>query len=111
MGSVCWGHVTGVIESNTRTFATNWTGTGTIENAGDDERLALETGEYMTSEIVNTGAQTVELDQNHYKAGDNVKIEYRTASTYSGIDPEAWVEYTVPFKSLGFVHIRVTSTL
>ena len=77
----------------------------------DTERLALEAGEYMTSEIVNTGAQTVQLLQNNYAAGDTVKIEYRTASTYSGIDPEAWVEYSVPFKSLGFVHIRVTSTL
>ena len=36
IGTVCWGHSTGVIESNIRTFVDNWAGTGTILN-GDLE--------------------------------------------------------------------------
>jgi hypothetical protein len=64
-GSTCWGHVTGVTQTNVRAF-TNWTGTGTIENSGDTERLKLAPGEYMESEVVNTGAGTITIDKDAY---------------------------------------------
>lgn len=111
-GSTCWGHITGVIETNIRTFTGNWTGTGIIENAGDAERLALETTEYMISEVVYTTARMVELDQNHYDpSGDNVNLDYRHGATQAECEAAAWNDYTVPFNSLGYVQVRVTSTL
>lgn len=103
--------MTGVIEDNVRTFAGNWSGTGAIENAGDLERLALEAGENMTSEIVDTGARTIELDYNHYRAGDAVLLRYRHGATPADCVAAGWINYTVPFTSLGYVQVRVESTL
>lgn len=94
-----------------RTFAGNWSGTGAIENAGDLERVALESGEYMASEIVDTGARTVELDYNHYRAGDAILLRYRHGATPGDCAAAAWVNYTVPFISLGYVQVRLESTL
>jgi hypothetical protein len=65
-GTVCWGHDTDVLEDNTRTFADNWTGTGTISGEGDAETICLAPGEYRESEVVYTGERTVELELNHY---------------------------------------------
>ena len=74
-GSVTWGHDTGVVETNVRDFSGNWTGTGTILGAADAEIISLTAGEYMESEVVNTGVKTVELDQNHYDVtGDNLYV-------------------------------------
>jgi hypothetical protein len=65
-GTVCWGHETDVLEDNVRTFADNWTGTGTISGEGDAETICLAPGEYRESEVVYTGERTVELELNHY---------------------------------------------
>lgn len=93
-------------------FSGNWSGTGTIENAGDAERIALNSGEFMKSNIVNTGANDVTLLQNNYDpTGDNVTLQYRTAATAAGIAAAAWNNYTIPFTSSGFVQLRITSTL
>lgn len=110
-GSVCWGHVTGVLEQNTRTFADNWTGTGTIENSGDTERLALNTTEYMESEVVNTGIHTIILIQNNYAAGDSVLIKYRHGVDEAACLAATFNDYISPFDSLGFVQVRVESTI
>jgi len=112
-GDVCWGHVTGVLEDNVLPFNGNWTGTGTIENPGanDNERLALDAGEYMISEMVNTGVITCELLQNEYAVGDDVTLEYRDGATAAACNAAAWGAYAAPFESLGYVQIRVTSTL
>jgi hypothetical protein len=106
-GTVCWGHDTGVLEDNIRDFAGNWTGTGTIENAGDAERLALDAGEYMVSEVVNTGLFTVQLLYNNYAAGDEITLKYRHGATEGDCLAAAWNDYTVPFDSLGYVQARV----
>jgi hypothetical protein len=105
--------VTGVLETNVLPFSGNWTGTGTIENPGanDNERLALEAGEYMISEMVNTGVITCQLLQNEYAVGDDVTLEYRDGATAAACNVADWVEYTIPFESLGYVQIRLTSTL
>lgn len=110
-GSVCWGRVTGVIETNIRTFTGNWSGTGIIANAGDAELIALNAGEYMVSEMVETFVKVVELDQNHYDAGDNVTIQYRNGNTPANCDIDSWHTYSVPFLSLGYVRVRIESTL
>ncbi len=111
VGSVCWGHVTGVVEDNVRTFASNWSGTGAIENSGDTERLALEPGEYMESEVDETDIKTVELLQNNYAAGDTVLMRYRHGASEVDCLAASWINYTVPFVSLGFVQVRMESTL
>lgn len=110
---MCWGHVTGVLETNIRTFLNHWTGTGAIENpgAGDTERLALESTEYMISEMVFTDTVTCELLQNNYAPGDDVDLDYRHGATAAACAAAAWQDYVAPFMSLGFVQIRVTSTL
>ena len=105
--------MTGVLEANVETFNGNWTGTGAIENPGanDNEQLALEAGEVMTSEMVNTGVVECEILQNEYGVGDDVTLEYRDGATAAACNAAAWGAYTVHFESLGFVQIRVTSTL
>lgn len=109
-GSICWGHDTGVTEDTVSNFQYNWFGTGTIENAGvaDTERIALFSGEYMMSEIVDTGAVDVQLDYNHYAAGDTITLEYRTGATAAATTGAAWQSYVAPFASSGFVQIKIS---
>jgi hypothetical protein len=107
VGSTCWGHDTGVLETNVRDFSSNWTGTGTIENTGDAERIALNSGEYMESEVVETGALTIELLQNNYQAGDTVTLKYRHGVSGVACQAAGWNSYTGVFVSLGFVQVRI----
>lgn len=110
-GSACWGHVTGVLESNVRTFASNWSGTGTIENTNDTERLVLNSTEYMESEVVITSTLTVTLLQNNYNPGDTITLQYRHGATEAACLAASWNTYSAPFDSLGYVQVRVESTL
>jgi hypothetical protein len=103
--------VNGVIETNIRSFTGNWSGDGHIDNAGDAEIIELHAGEYMVSEMVETFVKVVELDQNHYDAGDNVAIFYRSGTTPANCDIDVWNIYTVPFLSEGYVRVRIESTL
>jgi hypothetical protein len=111
VGTVVWGHVTGVTEDNVQPFAVNWTGTGSIENSGDNERLALSAGQSMTSNVVNTGARHVSLGQNVYRSGDTVTLNYRTGATEGACTSASWTAYTTPFSSLGYVQVQVVCTL
>jgi hypothetical protein len=61
----------------------------------------------MVGNVVNTGAETVELLQNLYAAGDTVVIKYRTGATVELCEAEAWIAYTVPFVSSGYVQVRI----
>ena len=111
-GEVTWGHDTGVLETNVRDFSGNWTGTGAISGAGDAETLDLETTEFMISEVVNTSTDTVELLQNEYDpTGDDVDMDYRHGNSKENCEGAGWNDYSVPFVSLGYVQIRMTSTL
>jgi hypothetical protein len=65
----------------------------------------------MESGVVNTGSRMVELDQNHYAVGDDVKLEYRTGATEVACKAAAWIDYTIPFLSSGYVQVRIESTL
>ena len=110
-GSTTWGHVTGVTETNTAHIYGNWTGTGTISGSGDSETIVLDATEYMISEVVNTGAKTIELDQNHYASGNDVNMDWRTGATAVACEADDWNDYTAPFASEGFVQVKLTSTL
>ena len=88
----------------------NWTGTGTVENSGDTERICLAAGEYMEGEVVETDGITVELLQNQYSAGDNVVIKYRTEADLVTLAGASWITYTVPFVSDVYTQIRIEAT-
>ncbi len=70
--------------------------------------MCLDTVEDMISEVVYTDTLTVELDQNHYDiTGDNLYLYYRHGATQVDCEAAAWIVYSVPFVSLGYVQIRV----
>jgi hypothetical protein len=96
-----------------RDFSGHWTGTGEIVNAGagDTEAVELEAGEYMISEVVETDSTTVLIQINKYTAGDVVDVDYRHGDTEAACEAAAWNDYGGGFASLGFVQIRIMSTL
>jgi hypothetical protein len=101
-----------VIEANIRDFFGNWTGTGAISGSGDAEVICLNSGENMVSEVVNTGAYTVTLYQNLYDGtGDDVDLDYRHGITAAACQAASWNNYVGSFTSLGYVQVRLTSTL
>jgi hypothetical protein len=111
-GTVAWGHDTGVTEDNIRDFTGNWTGTGTIWGSGDAEYIHLNAGEYMESEVVNTGVKTVELSQNLYDvSGDDVTLKYRHGASVAACLAASYTTYSAAFLSLGYVQVRLESTL
>lgn len=110
-GTTSWGHSTGVTESNVLTFNNRWTGTGLIASSGDGENLQLNAGEYMESNIVQTGAQTILLTINQYASGDTPTIKYRTASSPGVLTGTAYSTYSTPFSSSGYVQVRLESSL
>lgn len=77
----------------------------------DTERLALATTEYMISEVVDTGAVDVLIQYNVYAAGDNINLDYRHGATPAACEVAGWNDYVGSFTSLGYVQVRVTSTL
>ena len=102
-------HAAGVTESNVLAFSGNWYGTGSISGSGAAEALCLDLGEYMVSEVVETGTQFVSLTQNAYnEAGDDVTLQYRHGATVGDCTSAAWNNYTAAFDSLGYVQIRLT---
>lgn len=110
-GTTCWGHETGVAETNTRTFAGNWTGTGSIENSGDTERVKIDSGEYMESEVVETGSVNVQLLQNIYRPADTSTLKYRHGVSVVACQGAGWNSYSVPFASDGYVQVRIENGL
>jgi hypothetical protein len=66
----------------------------------------------MISEVVNTGAYTVDIYQNLYDGtGDDVDLDYRHGVDATACEAASWNNYTGPFTSLGYVQVRLTSTL
>lgn len=100
-----------MLETNKRTFVDHWTGTGTIADAGDDERIELEAGEYMESEVVFTDVRDVQLLQNNYKVGNDVLLRYRHGDSEANCLIAGWQDYIGSFESLGYVQVRLESTL
>ncbi len=69
--------------------------------------MTLDDGEYMESNTVQTGIVDVTLLQNVYAAGDSAVIKYRHGATDVDCEAAAWIVYTAPFMSLGFVQVRI----
>jgi hypothetical protein len=110
VGSTCWGHTSGVQEGNVRTFTGNWTGTGIVSGSSDSEKILLSTGNYMQSEIVNTGANRIELFQNKYDLSGSGLLKYRSGSNVANCEAAEWQSYTGSFASTGYTQIRVEPT-
>lgn len=110
---IVWGHDTGVAESTVRNFQFNWAGTGGLQQAGqvDVESIELSAGEYMISEIVDTGNVDIEILYNVYIAGDVIDLDYRHGADVDACEAAAWNNYVGAFTSLGYAQVRVTSTL
>jgi hypothetical protein len=106
-GSTSWGQTDGVQEGNVRTFSGNWTGNGFVSGSGNYEKLYLSSTAYMESEIVNTGANSIDLYQNKYSAGDTGVLKYRSGSTVIDCQEAAWQTYSGSFSSLGYTQVRV----
>mgnify|MGYP001822845972 FL=1 len=105
-GDICWGHDTGVEEDNTANFYGSWTGTGSIEETGDNEKVGLLVGEYEVSHVHNFGSRTAKIQLNKYKQGeDDFHVHYRTGATEVGLGE--YLPYREPFTSSGYVQIAV----
>lgn len=111
IGTVCWGHSTGVTQLNTRTFAADWTGTATASGAGDAQILTFYPSENMESKVVQTGVARVVVAQNVYQQNDNVVIKYRHGASVAACQAASWSTYTVPFVCLGFMQVRLEATV
>ena len=61
----------------------------------------------MESEVVYTDTISVGLKQNFYEVGDTILLRYRHGATSVACLAAAWNDYTVPFKSLGYVQVRI----
>ena len=110
---IVWGHDTGVLEAVVHDFQGNWTGTGTIVNPGvaDIEKVCLEATEYMISEVVYTGVEDIIILYNVYAAGDAIDLDYRHGNSVANCEAAAWNDYVGAFESLGYVQVRIMSTL
>jgi len=66
----------------------------------------------MISEVIAlTCGGNVEILQNTYAAGDTITIKYRTGATEGACLDADWLAYTDPFVSVGYIQVRVESTL
>jgi hypothetical protein len=93
-GTVCWGHDTGVLEAYADDLST-WTGTGTVIDSGDNERLHLDRLEKKASPVINPGTSSTMITYNKYKPGlGTPKIYYRTGATEAACTAASWTLYT-----------------
>lgn len=111
-GDVCWGHDNGVVEPWIRDFQGNWTGTGSISGAGDNEIMTFdyETGN-MVSETWNIGAGQCWITYDKYQIGKGIPtIEYKTGATEATCEADSWHVYNAVsgFTSLNWIKIRLT---
>lgn len=56
------------------------------------------------------GTYTIELDYNHYAAGDTIVLKYRHGATEVDCLAAVYNTYTVPFACLGYVQVMVEAT-
>ena len=108
VGTVCFGHIAGAEETNTKTFTGNGSGTATISGSGDSEKLAFQSGQYWNFTTVNTnGERTVTITIGKYTAADTVTIKYRTGATQVACEAASFSTYSAPVASLGFIQARL----
>jgi hypothetical protein len=106
-GSTSWGQATGAQEGNVRTFSGNWIGNGFVSGSGNYEKMYLSSTAYMESEVVNTGANSIDLYQNKYSGGDTGVLKYRSGSSVVDCQASAWQTYSGSFTSSGYTQVRV----
>lgn len=113
-GTVVWGQEsdwTGTYD-NVLTFDGNWSGTGAIMGLSDAEFIQLQSGEYMISNVVNTGLESIRLKQNQFiQGGNDVQIQWRTGASKAACESASWTTYTDKFDSEGFVQVRLNATI
>lgn len=64
-------------------------------------------GQYMESEVIESGPYFVELAQNVYQTGNDATMKFRHGTSKANCEAASWGLYTGVFKSLGFVQIRL----
>lgn len=111
-GDVVWGHHTAVDETFDKNFQDNWSGTGSIIGAGDDEILTFdfETGN-MVSETWYVKAGQCWINYDKYQVGKGIPtIEYKTGATKAACESDSWHVYNagLGFTSLNWVKIRLS---
>lgn len=107
-GTVCWGHDTGVTESNIRNFTGNWSGTGYISGVNDAERLNFVAAENEESETWNIGAHRIKIQYNKYSAGSGIPtIKYKNGATQALCEADSWHNYIGSFVCSGWVKVRI----
>lgn len=107
IGSTAWGHTTSAQEGNLRSFSGNWTGTGMILGTGDTEKVLLSTGNYLESEVINSGINSITLTKNKYGGNNTSILYYRTGSSVAACQEASWQTYSGSFASTGYSQIRV----
>jgi hypothetical protein len=109
VGTVTYGHVTGVLEDNAETFlAEVQDTTGEISGSGDAETLTLDPGEYAEFRMVNVGTIEIEILYDNYQSGSGPAptIKYKDGDSEANCNADTWNTYSVPFTSAGYVKIR-----
>lgn len=113
-GEVTWGHHTGVIEEYDENFTGNTSGWTVGGTPGNDNEFIDSTscgcGEICVFERWYLGAGLAEILIDNYGTGSGPApiIQYRTATTGSGLNGLNWLLYNgTSFLSLGWVQIRL----
>jgi hypothetical protein len=110
VGSVCFGHDTGVEEMWVRNFTGYWGGSGDITGSGDAEAIELHSGD---SEEMNAPwhicdrRKRVVLRYNKYRPGSSAVIKYKIGETLALCNADTWHTYTGPFTHIGWIRVRV----
>jgi hypothetical protein len=106
-GSRTWGHDTAVEEDNVHNLV-DGSGTGSVLETGDAERLELDEGEEWTLPTANVGAGNKAIELNKYGSGEGTPlIQYKTGSTEVLCDADTWHDYPTYLDSDGWVKIKL----
>jgi hypothetical protein len=87
-----------------------WSGTGTVTGELNDEKIILESGQYMESETWYLGIGSGCINTNVYYSGEGVVIiEFKTGATEVACEASDWQLYNgVSFDSLGYIKIKIS---
>jgi hypothetical protein len=110
VGSVCFGHHTGVEEMWVRNFTGYWSGSGEITGSGDSEAIELYTGDASEMNVpwhICDRRKRVVLRYNKYRAGHTAVIKYKKGETLALCNADTWHTYTGPFTHIGWIRVRV----
>lgn len=105
--SCCFGHTTSVKESTQKPFISTWSGTGVVEGVNDDEKLVIESGQYMESKVIHSELIEISIQQNKYGTGSELPVMYRTGIDYDSCLLADWNEYSNSFTNLGFFQLKI----